>query len=247
MSAGGVDLYELLEVEESVDQREISLAFRRLAKRWHPDLNSACEHDATERMKQISAAYEVLRDPDRRADYDLTLRAPAPTRPPEPTVSDAGQRSAASAPAAWWAFTASAAAVTVVADPGPPPGYPPAARRVWARAAPSRRPRRAPPTGLVDSRRAASGPPGAADTVGLVVCPFLTFLLAAWCGREYGLARWGVLYALAPVMWRMGNSTASPALTLAGWLVIAVGALHCLWWRRRLYDAVTRGGGEVHR
>jgi DnaJ-class molecular chaperone len=71
MSVADEDLYELFELDQSAGDREIALAFRRLAKRWHPDLNST--HEATERMQHISAAYEVLRDPDRRAAYDRAL------------------------------------------------------------------------------------------------------------------------------------------------------------------------------
>ena len=61
--------YELLEVEQSADDGTIKSAYRRLAMRWHPDKNPG--DDAAEaRFKSISEAYEVLKDPQKRAAYD---------------------------------------------------------------------------------------------------------------------------------------------------------------------------------
>ena len=61
-------LYDILDVEPDADARAIKSAFRRLAKKYHPDVNPA--PDAEERFKRILAAFKVLSDPDRRAKYD---------------------------------------------------------------------------------------------------------------------------------------------------------------------------------
>src|SRR4051812_18914167 len=62
------DLYELLGVERSASADEIKRAFRKLARQHHPDVSSA--PDAEQRFKEINLAYEVLSDPQKRAQYD---------------------------------------------------------------------------------------------------------------------------------------------------------------------------------
>ena len=62
------DLYEILQVHPSAEQEVIDVAFRRLARMYHPDVNNS--PDATERMKALNLAYEILGDPAKRADYD---------------------------------------------------------------------------------------------------------------------------------------------------------------------------------
>ena len=61
--------YESLEVERSADDGALKQAFRKLAMKWHPDKNpgdSSCEV----KFKEINEAYEILKDPDKRAAYD---------------------------------------------------------------------------------------------------------------------------------------------------------------------------------
>src|SRR5712672_3598047 len=61
--------YETLEVDRNADESRLKAAFRKLAMKWHPDKNPG---DATSevRFKEISEAYEVLKDGDKRAAYD---------------------------------------------------------------------------------------------------------------------------------------------------------------------------------
>jgi len=65
------DYYKVLGLKPTASDGEIKEAYRRLAKKFHPDLN----HDpqAAEALKQIIAAYEVLGDSERRATYDKLL------------------------------------------------------------------------------------------------------------------------------------------------------------------------------
>jgi curved DNA-binding protein len=62
------DYYETLEVPRDAASEDIRSAYRKLARRYHPDLNK--EKDAEERFKEVAEAYEVLSDPDKRERYD---------------------------------------------------------------------------------------------------------------------------------------------------------------------------------
>jgi DnaJ-class molecular chaperone len=63
------NLYSVLGVPASADARQIKLAFRERAKTWHPDLHAG-DRGAEQRFKEISCAYDILRDPLARAEYD---------------------------------------------------------------------------------------------------------------------------------------------------------------------------------
>lgn len=76
------DLYATLGVAANATPDQIEAAYRALARQYHPDVNRA--PDAADRMRDINAAYRVLRDPQRRAEYDrqrlFTQRTAAPER-----------------------------------------------------------------------------------------------------------------------------------------------------------------------
>jgi molecular chaperone DnaJ len=63
------DLYELLEVERNADEKTIKTSYRRLAMECHPDRNPGCNKSEA-KFKAISHAYDVLKDPQKRAAYD---------------------------------------------------------------------------------------------------------------------------------------------------------------------------------
>ena len=69
MAATKPDLYKVLGVGRNASDAEIKKAYRRLARRYHPDTNAG-DASAEERFKEISAAHDVLSDPDKRKAYD---------------------------------------------------------------------------------------------------------------------------------------------------------------------------------
>jgi hypothetical protein len=77
------DHYVTLQVDPHADPEVIEVAYRRLARKWHPDANASPQ--AAVRMQELNAAYEVLRDPARRRAYDATRGSPEnPGEPPPP-------------------------------------------------------------------------------------------------------------------------------------------------------------------
>lgn len=63
------DLYSLLGVSRNATEAEIKLAYRKFARKYHPDVNKDNE-DASNKFKEISAAYEILGDKEKRKKYD---------------------------------------------------------------------------------------------------------------------------------------------------------------------------------
>ena len=64
----GRDYYDVLGVSRSADGKELKRAYRQLARKFHPDVNK--EPDAEQKFKEISNAYEVLSDDQKKAIYD---------------------------------------------------------------------------------------------------------------------------------------------------------------------------------
>ncbi|MFX1296815.1 MAG: J domain-containing protein [Promethearchaeota archaeon] len=65
-----LDFYRILGVTPKTSYEEIRIKYRKLAKQYHPDLNPGNPY-AEETFKLINVAYEVLKDPERRAKYNL--------------------------------------------------------------------------------------------------------------------------------------------------------------------------------
>lgn len=64
------DYYEVLGVAKTASDEEIKKAFRKLARKYHPDVNRENSKEAEEKFKEINEANEILSDPERRAQYD---------------------------------------------------------------------------------------------------------------------------------------------------------------------------------
>jgi len=67
------DYYKILEVNNSASQEVITKVYRTLAKKYHPDSNPDNLEEAEKKFKEISEAYEVLSDEEKRREYDLEL------------------------------------------------------------------------------------------------------------------------------------------------------------------------------
>ena len=69
----GKTYYEILGVEQNATDADIKSAFRKLAKKYHPDLNKD-NPEAAERFREVNEANEVLSNPQSRAQYDMQLK-----------------------------------------------------------------------------------------------------------------------------------------------------------------------------
>ncbi len=74
------DYYRLLGVPQNASDKEITKAYRKLARQLHPDTNA--DSDAAERFKEVAAAYDVLHDEQKRREYDEIRRLAAQPRRP---------------------------------------------------------------------------------------------------------------------------------------------------------------------
>ena len=70
-----MDFYVILGVDRAAAPGEIKRAYKRLARKYHPDINPG-DRTAAAHFRQISEAYETLSDPDRRRQYDTAAVIP---------------------------------------------------------------------------------------------------------------------------------------------------------------------------
>lgn len=90
----GIDYYNILKVNRNASDEDLKKAYRRLAMIWHPDKNhNSNKTEAESKFKQISEAYDVLSDPQKRQIYDLygeeALKS-GQVPPPPPSSSGRG-------------------------------------------------------------------------------------------------------------------------------------------------------------
>src|SRR6202171_2305590 len=64
------DYYKILGVSKSATAKEIKSAYRKLARKWHPDVNPTKKKESEEKFKEIAEAYDVLGDAEKRKTYD---------------------------------------------------------------------------------------------------------------------------------------------------------------------------------
>ena len=69
MAAERRDYYEVLGVDKSASEDEIKRAYKKMARKYHPDLNPD-NKEAEEKFKEVNEAYEVLSDSDKKERYD---------------------------------------------------------------------------------------------------------------------------------------------------------------------------------
>jgi len=113
-----IDPYRVLQVDPTADQEVIQAAYRALARRFHPDV--APDLEAARQMATINAAFDIIRDPDRRAAYDREHgHVSSPKRNGEAAASPPPPQRPADGS---WASTRQGASWEGTA--GPPPGRP---------------------------------------------------------------------------------------------------------------------------
>jgi curved DNA-binding protein CbpA len=105
--ADRIDPYKVLQVDREAEDEVIQAAYRRLARKYHPDL--AATPEAAERMSAINAAWELIGNPDARRAYDESLARGTSQASTESATPPAAPR------------TPSGPATTAPSSPAPPP------------------------------------------------------------------------------------------------------------------------------
>ena len=67
------DYYKILDVTENCTESELKSAYRKLARKWHPDIAGNSDY-VVKKFKEINEAYEVLSDKNKRAEFDTVRR-----------------------------------------------------------------------------------------------------------------------------------------------------------------------------
>ncbi len=119
-SDDGIDPYRVLQVDPTADHEVIQAAYRALARRFHPDV--APDLEMARQMAAINAAFDLIRDADRRAAYDREHGYGTPPRPNgDPAAPPAPPAAPPTSDASW---TSSRQGASWEGTAGPPPGRP---------------------------------------------------------------------------------------------------------------------------
>ncbi len=94
MSVSGKDYYKILGVPKTATEEDIKKAYRKLARKHHPDLNAG-DKKAEERFKDVQGAYDLLSDPAKRSKYDMYGDNWEHVQPGNPGASAGGGRAGA--------------------------------------------------------------------------------------------------------------------------------------------------------
>ena len=114
MAAEKRDYYEVLGVDKSASEDEIKRAYKKMARKYHPDLNPD-NKEAEEKFKEVNEAYEVLSDSDKKARYDqFGFAGVDPATAPERA---AGPMTPAASTSATWATFSAASSAAASAPP----------------------------------------------------------------------------------------------------------------------------------
>ncbi len=89
-----MDYYKILNIPQQADESQIKQAYRKLAKRYHPDLNPD-NPEAEAKFKDIVEAYEILGDPAKRKKYDANMIQSSATMGPDHGTQKAAHKTGA--------------------------------------------------------------------------------------------------------------------------------------------------------
>ena len=118
------DYYEVLGIQKGASEDEIKKAYKKLARKYHPDMNPG-DKEAEEKFKEVNEANEVLSDPEKKARYDqfgFAGRGSQLRRGRRRAAALAAASTSATWATSSAAFSAAASAAVSAATPTPPSG-----------------------------------------------------------------------------------------------------------------------------